>query len=146
LGLVRVVLDTNILISACLKPDGLEARAAAMAVAGTIEACVTEAVLAEYRDVLLRPKFLAWRSTAEALLEALSQRAVRVTSGAPVHAATDEDDNRFLECAEAGEAAYLITGNLRHFPAAWGGTNIVNARMFFNVIGMTERTDCHPGL
>jgi uncharacterized protein len=39
-------------------------------------------------------------------------------------------DNRFLECADAAAADYLITGNKRHFPASWKRTKIVNARDF----------------
>jgi putative PIN family toxin of toxin-antitoxin system len=132
LGLVRVVLDTNVLISACLKPGGLEARVAGMAVAGALEACVTDEVLAEYREVLGRAKFQAWREASDALLGAFTKRTVHVTGGAPVQAAGDEDDNRFLECAAASGAEFLITGNLRHYPAVWGCTRVVNARAFLD--------------
>ncbi len=130
---MRVVLDTNVLISACLKPGGLEARVAGMAAAGDLEACVTDEVMAEYRDVLGREKFRAWRDASDALLTSLAQRTVHVEGGAPVLASNDDDDNRFLECAAASGAAYLITGNLRHYPAAWGCTQIVNARGFFDL-------------
>lgn len=44
-----------------------------------------------------------------------------------VTAARDPDDNRFLECAEAGRADYLVTGNKRHFPKKWRQTLVVNA-------------------
>ncbi len=43
-------------------------------------------------------------------------------------AAHDPDDNRFLECAEAARADYLVTGNTRHVPRHWRGTEVVNAR------------------
>ena len=46
--------------------------------------------------------------------------------------ATDEDDNRFLECATAAQAVYLITGNLRHYPRVCAAVTIVNAREFLN--------------
>lgn len=42
--------------------------------------------------------------------------------------AQDSDDNRFLECAEATRAHFLVTGNKRHFPAKWRQTLVVNAR------------------
>ena len=142
---MRVVLDTNVLISACLKPDGLEARVAAMAASGELDACVTDEVLAEYRDVLGREKFRAWRGASEALLRALAQNTLYVVGGVPVQASADEDDNRFLECAAASGAAFLITGNLRHYPPTWGCTQIVNARGFLDLTAMTERTDCRPG-
>jgi putative PIN family toxin of toxin-antitoxin system len=133
LDVLRVVLDTNVLISACLKPGGLEACVAGMAAAGDLEACVTDEVLAEYRDVLARDKFRAWRDASDALLNALALRTVHVVGGTPVEASSDDDDNRFLECAAASGAAYLITGNLRHYPAAWGCTQVVNARGFLDI-------------
>jgi len=128
---VRVVLDTNVLISACLKPDGLEAEMVRMAVDGTILACITEEVLNEYREVLLRDKFQGVRGRAEAILGDLERRALVVVSGVRVAAAKDEDDNRLLECAEAARAEYLVTGNLRDYPDEWAGTRVVNARSFY---------------
>ena len=71
---MRIVLDTNVLISACLKPEGLEAEMIARARDGRIVACVTEEVWAEYREVLLREKFRAWRERAEAILKELRVR------------------------------------------------------------------------
>jgi putative PIN family toxin of toxin-antitoxin system len=127
---VRVVLDTNILISACWTPGGLEARMVNMVLTGALTACVSPAVWAEYREVLLRDKFAAFRQQASELLTALETRVRHVDPMAPVSAASDEDDNRFLECASAGAAEYLITGNLKHYPPHWGPTKIVNARQF----------------
>lgn len=127
---MRVVLDTNILISACLKPEGLEAQVVEMALRLKIQACVTEAVLSEYTEVLRRPKFRNFQGKAESLLAGISLNTVKVIPGEQVKIAIDEDDNRFLECAQAGGAEYLITGNLRHYPAVWGAVRVVNARGF----------------
>jgi putative PIN family toxin of toxin-antitoxin system len=129
---MRVVLDTNILVSACLKPGGLEWNAVHLALDGRCSACVSEATWAEYRDVLLRDKFAAYRVQAEFFLHALDARVECVRTAVAADAATDPDDNRFLECAAAAHADYLVTGNLKHYPAAqWGATKIVNARGFF---------------
>jgi predicted nucleic acid-binding protein len=49
------------------------------------------------------------------------------------------DDNVFLECAEAADAHYLITGNLRDFPERWRHTQIVTAREFLEVIAGAQR-------
>jgi putative PIN family toxin of toxin-antitoxin system len=133
-GCMRVVLDTNVLLSACLKPAGLEAQMVDRALAGELVACVTEEVWAEYQDVLLREKFRAVRVRAEWMLASLEPVVVRVEGGEPVTVATDEDDNRFLECAAAARAAFLVTGNLRHYPAAFGETAVVNARLFLDAL------------
>jgi uncharacterized protein len=126
--MVRVVLDTNILISACWKAESLEARVTAMVERGELTAFVSAAVLAEYREVIYRAKFRSRRECLVALLNRLEERAVRVAPDAVVSAATEEDDNRLLECAGAARAHFLVTGNGRHFPAQWETARVVNAR------------------
>ena len=103
-----------------------------MALRGEIQVCVTKAVLDEYRDVLRRDKFRASIERAEELLAGMESRALLVVCEETVTAASDEDDNRFLECAAAGRAEYLISGNLRHYPAEWGSALVVNARGFID--------------
>lgn len=46
----------------------------------------------------------------------------------------DEADNRFLECAETAKADYLVTGNIRHFSAAWGRTRVITARQLIELV------------
>jgi len=53
-----------------------------------------------------------------------------VTPHELVSESRDDFDNRFLECAEAADAHYRVTGNKRHFPKRWKSTHIVNAREF----------------
>ena len=129
---MRVVLDTNILLSACWTPGGLEAQTVQLALVGTITACVSPVVWAEYEDVLFRPKFAGLRIRAEDLLTRLEMRAFKVEPIERIGIASDEDDNRFLECATAAQAVYLITGNLKHYPRSCGAVTIVNAREFLN--------------
>ncbi len=133
---MRVVLDTNVLISACWSPGGLEGRLVALVIEGQLTACVTEAVMAEYRGVAQRPKFATRAVCFERMIASFETIAAVVLPGETSAAATDPDDNRLLECAHGGAAPWLITGNLRHFPADWPinghqGTRIVNARQFF---------------
>jgi len=115
-----------------MKPNGLEAQVVEMAFDRVLRACVTSAVLAEYADVLRRDKFLAFRERAETLIAWLHASAECFATGETVTAASDEDDNRFLECAAAAGAAFLVTGNLRHYPPEWGATRVVNARRFLD--------------
>lgn len=133
---VRVVLDTNVLISAALKPGGLEGAVVAATLAGRMEMWVTDEVWAEYEEVLARRKFAGIHAGAREMLDGLGAVVKRTVAGAAVHAASDEDDNRFLECAVAAEAHYLVTGNLRHYPAEFGNTRMVNARGFADATGL----------
>lgn len=129
-----VVLDTNVLVSACWTPDGLEARVVQMALDGRLLVAVTPAVWDEYSEVLARRKLAAVRERSAQLLSRLDALAVRVKSGATLTDASDEDDNRLLECAVAASAAFLITGNLRDYPHGWAPARIVNARQFLDVL------------
>ncbi len=134
---MRVVLDTNVLVSASWKPGGLEARIVDLAITGLITPCISPEVLAEYRDVLSRPKLACVGAVAQQILAALERAATYVESTVRIAESVDDDDNRFLECAAAANADYLITGNLRHYPATWsaphGIIHVVNGRAFFSV-------------
>jgi putative PIN family toxin of toxin-antitoxin system len=146
---VRIVLDTNVLISAALKPGGLEAAVVNLVVEGRLEAWVTEEVLAEYEEVLGRAKFAAVREGSRRMLDMLVARAQRtqaVATSALITGTTslDEDDSRFIECADAAQAEFLVTGNLRHYPAQWGVTRAVNARGLFDLFGLFNELGHNP--
>jgi len=132
-----VVLDTNVLLSACLKPHGLEALVVNLAIEQKLTACVTPEIWLEYEDVLFRHKFSAVRPRAEGILQGLRANSLVVAGGERLSVSSDEDDNRFVECAVAANAVFLITGNGRHYPAQHDGIPIVNARSFINVCGLT---------
>ena len=131
--IVRVVLDTNVLLSACWSPGGLEARLVALSISGQLTACVSPAVLAEYRDVLSRPKFMGIRVIADETLNKFESAATVVRPTVALQVCKDDDDNRFLECAVAAQADYLISGNLRDYPISFGTIRIVNGRQFFEL-------------
>ena len=124
---MRVVLDTNVLVSALLTPDGNEALVLTATLGGKFDLVVSPAVLSEYELVLSRPRFGFAAADVRVTLLALRRAGELVRPTNPVTASPDDSDNRFLECAEAGHADYLVTGNLKHFPAKWGKTRIVRA-------------------
>jgi predicted nucleic acid-binding protein len=64
------------------------------------------------------------------MLAALEKVWISFDAAIGTSAASDEDDNRFLECALSAGADFLVTGNLRHYPEIFGTTRIVNARGF----------------
>jgi putative PIN family toxin of toxin-antitoxin system len=125
---IRVILDTNVVVSAHLNDEGYERSVLDLALSGKLRIFVSEAILKEYESVLRRPKFrLKPRSVSHSLL--LLRAAARVVAPyGQIDVARDPGDNRFLECAEAAKADYLVTGNKRHFPKQWRQTLIVNAR------------------
>ena len=126
--MIRIVLDTNVVISAILKSTGPEARIIDLVAAGTLQPCISAAILSEYLRVAARPFLRAHENRARQVLSLLAQVSENVSPGRRVHASPDEDDNRFLECAEEGHADFLVTGDRRHFPPAWAGTRVVSSR------------------
>lgn len=115
---MRVVYDTNVLVSAALKPDSLPAVLVSLALAQRVHLCLSPPILAEYTAVLQRPKFGFEAHGIATLLEDLTRVALLARPTMRLDVAPDEADNRFLECALEASAAFLVTGNLRHFPRA----------------------------
>ncbi len=124
----RVVLDTNVVVSAHLKGDGLERFVCDLALAGEFRLFVSRRILSEYRGVLGRPKFLLTRSQLARTMALIQKKARLVEPNTRLSITWDEDDNKFLECAEAANADFLVTGNKRHFTKTWGQTRIVTAK------------------
>jgi putative PIN family toxin of toxin-antitoxin system len=132
--MTRVVFDTNVLYSAILKPGSVPAQAFDLVTAGLVIPCVSDDVLAEYRLVLYRSELRLHSDRRRELLGHLSALSLHVAPTEKLTVSEDESDNRFLECAEASEAAYLVTGNLRHFPKTHHATRIVTARQLLTIV------------
>jgi putative PIN family toxin of toxin-antitoxin system len=128
------VLDTNIIISAHLSPDGLERHVLDLALNRRIQIFYSDAVFAEYEEVLGRPKFHIATAKRTESLRLIRAAGKRVVPKMRVRKAIDSDDDMFLECAEQARAQYLVTGNKRHFPASWQSTRVVNTREFVSEI------------
>ncbi|MBX3280449.1 MAG: putative toxin-antitoxin system toxin component, PIN family [Acidobacteria bacterium] len=131
---IRIVLDTNVIVSAAINETGFEAAILALGLAGKIRIYISEPVLKEYEGVLVRPKFRFPPSMVEALIKEICSTAKMVSPKRRVAESIDPKDDIFLECAEEAKADYLVTGNKKHFPKRWVATDIVNARELFAII------------
>jgi putative PIN family toxin of toxin-antitoxin system len=133
--MIRVIFDTSVLYSAILKPTSLPAKVFDLVTAGLCIPCVSPAVLAEYRDVLLeRPALRPQAQRASAVLDMIAKVAVMVTPTETLRISDDESDNRFYECADASDADYIVTGNLKHFNRPYKNTQIVNPRQLLELL------------
>jgi putative PIN family toxin of toxin-antitoxin system len=132
--MIRVVVDTNVLVSALIKAHGAEAFVLSLVAEKTLSWCASPSILAEYGAVLGRRKFVHLSETYVTALLKLAGEAELVTPSFVLKESPHEPDNRFLECAEAATADYLVTGNLRHFPTQWKKTRIVNARQLLQAV------------
>ena len=95
---------------------------------------VTKAILGEYREVLARPEFKIRRGLRQQLLQLIKYHGEFVAPARAFQGAKDPDDNKFLECADAARADYLITGNQRHFPKFWKQTKVITSREFISIV------------
>ena len=109
------VIDTNVLISAALTPGGVCDQLIQHAVAGHFIPAWDNSLLAEYRDVLSRPKFGLSRAAIRDLLAAFPKsgfcQGVAVRANLP-----DPDDVPFVAVALATASRTIVTGKPKHFP------------------------------
>jgi uncharacterized protein len=131
---LRLVIDTNIIVSAALKPDGLQRTVLLIAFTKPARLYVSDAILDEYREVLSRRELQIPKGCQQKLLQLIRRSAHVVTPLRQLEIAKDPDDNKFLECADAARADYLLTGNLQHFPRFWKKTKVITSREFIGIV------------
>jgi putative PIN family toxin of toxin-antitoxin system len=133
--MIRVVLDTNILISAVLSPQGPPAQVFLMTILDPeTRLCVSGDIYAEYEEVLRRPRLNRNDGEIQATLRTVREKGYWVKPTEKVRACSDPDDDIFLECALTAVAHYLVTGNTKDFLSAWAETQIVTARQFLDSV------------
>lgn len=113
---MRIVLDTNVIVSGLLNPRGIPGQIVRWVTSGKLTLCFDSRILTEYREVLLRSKFAFHPELAAAILEKVEYGGLRVAAAPLTARLPDKSDEPFLEVALAGEAVCLVTGNLKHYP------------------------------
>lgn len=114
-----VVIDTNVLVSAVLKSHSVPGSIVELAFDGPIIPILNEAIEKEYREVLSRPKFHLPEDLIEGIMSTFHKRAIYVDAEHLDVELPDPKDLVFYEVVmeeRREEEAYLVTGNIRHFP------------------------------
>ncbi len=136
---MRLVVDTNILISALLAAPSLPAQLVVLWRAGWFELLTANEQLDELMRVTRYPKIRERLAPAIAGRLINDLRALAVTLGRlpTVEAAPDPDDNYLLAIAAAGAADFLVTGDKRDLLrlGTHAGTRIISARAFLDLHG-----------
>jgi putative PIN family toxin of toxin-antitoxin system len=130
---LRLVIDTNVLVSAALNPDGLERTTILIAITKPARLYVSPPILEEYAGVLARPHLKIRKGVRLQLLQLIKNRSYMVVPSQRLGVASEPDDNVFLECADKAGADYLVTGNQKHFPQFWKKTKIITSREFISL-------------
>ena len=113
---MRIVLDTNILVSGLLNPNGAPGRVVDLILGRRLFLLYDDRILGEYEDVLARPQLEISQDRATAVISFLRLTGDRIIAlPLPATLLPDPDDLPFVEVAISGKAEALITGNLKHF-------------------------------
>jgi putative PIN family toxin of toxin-antitoxin system len=121
---MRVVLDTNVLVSGVLRPRSVPARVLSLIHEARIRPVVDIRILEEYRDVLARPRLGISAAIATEMLQTFAEIAehITVTPEAVERfdqlALPDPDDRPFMEVATSAGVVAIVTGNTSHSPPA----------------------------
>ena len=132
---MKVVIDTNVLVSAALKDREPEIIILFAASQPDIEWIVSPAIMAEYREILARKKFGLPEELLQKWYEILESSTLSVDVGIEVEFPRDRKDAKFLACALASDAQYLITGD-RDFTQAEKliNTTIISVSLFKKLV------------
>jgi len=131
---LRLVIDTNVVVSAALKPEGLQRTVVLLAFARPAHWYASEEILSEYALVLARSELKIGRRLRQQLLELIRNHVLIITSLRLTAVTSDPADNMFVECADAARADYLVTGNPRYFPKFWKNSKIISSSEFLTVV------------
>ena len=126
--MIRAIIDTNVLVSGLISPAGNEALIVLAIHQGFVRPCLSEAIIAEYAAVLARPKFAFPPEEIEAVLAMLQRKGEIFRPEESPVVSPDPTDTKFLHCAQASMADFIVTGNKRDFPdGPYGPTRVVSA-------------------
>jgi len=125
---LKVLLDTNIIVSALLSPQGLSAKLLNLLFDKKLTIVYDNNIFAEYLEVLNRAKFMLDKELVNLVIDFISKEGEYIIAEFQNIQFIDEDDKVFYEVYKGGDVDYLITGNKKHFPKK---KNIVMVSEFF---------------
>ena len=114
----RIVIDTNVIISALISPNGSAASFMGDVYDEKYEVVITETILEEYNEVMHRPKFMIDEDIIQFILAWMIEHAIFVEvdqNDYPKESMPDPDDAVFYVAARC-TGALLVTKNVKHYP------------------------------
>ena len=132
--MIKIVIDTNVIISAVLNPNGIPAKIMEHVFSGEFEPIITHAIIDEYSSVLNYKKFGFSEKVVLQMLNFFNQFLLALPPATLSVKCADPDDIKFLAAAIAGKANFLITGNRKHFPKKISNLIIITPRDMLELI------------
>ena len=124
---MKVVVDTNVIVSAQLNANEPPAKIVSLILNGRLKLLYDNRILFEYIEVLSRKEFGFNNEIINDLIDFFKHEGEYINADHSNENFHDETDRKFYEVHKSGDAQYLITGNLRHFP---GEATIINPANF----------------
>jgi uncharacterized protein len=133
----RIVIDTNVVVSALIQRGYPNLIINDLFVEQKFKLCVSNELLAEYYEVLSRPKFSKFQDffiRAESLLVEIESKATKYFPAITLDLISDADDNMVLELAHECLADFVITGNTTDFTfPTYNLTKIVTPKEYWEI-------------
>lgn len=113
---MKIVLDTNVLVSGLLKMHSNAGKIVRMVAGGSLQLLFDARIINEYREVLNRPKFAFNKKMVEAFIFQIESEGILVSAKPLIWNLPDPDDEAFLEVALTSSDTVIVTGNSKHSP------------------------------
>lgn len=141
---MRVVLDTNVILSSTLSQSGPPAEIIRRWYNREFEVALSSPLLAEIARTFTYPRIQKSLKLSpeelERFLQTLRSSTILVEPTVTLQVIEDEPDNRVLECAVAAQADYIVSGNTRHLVAlqTYEGIAIVTPATFLAILQLPQ--------
>jgi putative PIN family toxin of toxin-antitoxin system len=127
---MKIVLDTNIIVSAFINPRGIPGEILSLLLAKKITICYDNKIFSEYMEVLKKSKFKFDNALVDEFLDFIKENGEYIVAVPQTVKFEDEDDKAFYDVYKSSDANYIITGNKKHFP---NENNIITPREYIEL-------------
>jgi len=134
--MLRIVLDSNILVSAFITPHGEASEVYRQVASHSL--FLSPFILSEVLNTLHASRLRKKYDYSDAEIEQYAQELISAADMAdpaslPI-VCSDPKDNAVLGCASEAQADYLVTRNTKHFPRAFGGVTVITPQEFLSLL------------
>ena len=132
----KIVIDTNVIVSSLIQRGYPYKIINELFIEDRVQLCVSDELMAEYYEVLSRPKFVKYPDffiRAETLLVDIENKSTKFVPTIKLDLISDADDNMILELADICLADFIITGNTTDFTfPTYKQTKIVTPKEYWD--------------
>jgi putative PIN family toxin of toxin-antitoxin system len=128
---MKIVLDTNVIVSALMNANGIPAKILSLVLNGKVQLLYDNRIIFEYAGVLSRKEFGFSLEIVNGMIDYFKHDGEFINAEYVNIKFSDESDKKFYEVYKSGKAQYLITGNIKHFPKE---ENIIIPKGFMEIL------------